>query len=114
MECDLYSAQGIKMKPQNYLILLLVVGLSGCLLESVRPVDRHIKPYRDYWNKAAMTDEGRKADWVACGGSENGNFSWDSRRMLPGETNDTSRLRQSSGLKACLTQRGYHYEIDRD
>jgi len=102
------------MKPQNYLMLLLVVGLSGCLLESVRPVDRHIKPYGDCWNKTAMTDEGRKADWVACGGDADGGFSMHVKRMLPEETNETSRLRQSSALKVCLTQRGYHYEIDRD
>lgn len=102
------------MKHQNYFTLILVFALSGCLLESVRPVDRNIQPYRDYWIKPAMTDEERRADWVACGGSENGNFSWDSRRMLSDETNETSRLRQSSELKACLTQRGYHYEIAKD
>ncbi|MBX9800873.1 MAG: hypothetical protein K2Y13_15555 [Burkholderiaceae bacterium] len=70
------------------------------------------KPYRDYWIKSSMTEEGRKVDWIACGGNAKGGFSWDMRKMLPNETNDTSRLRQTSELKACLSQRGYRYESD--
>lgn len=69
------------------------------------------KPYRDYWIKSDMNEDQKKRDWLACEGSENGNFSWDSRKMLPNETNVTSRLRQSSELKDCMTQRGYHYEV---
>jgi len=104
-------------------MIFVTVFISGVLLSSCciggywmngDPFPGPVQPYRDYWSKPAMRDEGRKADWVACGGSENGNFSWDSRRMLPGETNETSRLRQSSELKACLTPRGYHHEIARD
>jgi len=84
--------------------------LSGRSGESFTPP----KPYMSYWHKDGAAEEGRRNDWVTCGGSANGNFSWDSRKKLPDETNETSRLRQSSELKACLTQRGYRYEITRN
>jgi len=128
MERDINSVEGCKVKNLLKILLALILcalvsscgllcqagtGTCGMSSEDAHKL-LHPKPYRDYWSKPAMTDEGRKADWVACGGSENGNFSWDSRRMLPGETNETSRLRQSSELKACLTPRGYHHEIARD
>jgi len=71
------------------------------------------KPYRDYWVEQSVTEEGRKVDWIECGGNANGGFSWDVRKMLPGETDDASYLRQSSELKACMSQRGYHYQTDR-
>lgn len=96
-------------------ILGMSIFLAGCgiglgLFPKSSYETLHPKPYRDYWIKSGTTEEARRADWMACGGSENGNFSWDSRTMLPGETNETSRHRQSSELKACLTQRGYRYD----
>ena len=45
--------------------VLLVLMLSGCLLESVRPVDRNIKPYGAHWIKEGMTRESRLEAWVA-------------------------------------------------
>lgn len=72
------------------------------------------KPYMSYWHKDGMIEEGRRADWVACGGDADGGFSMHVKRMLPGETNETSRLRQTSEFKACLAQRGYRYEVTRD
>ena len=82
--------------------------------KDVREKLLHPKPYRDYWIKNDMTEEGRRADWTACGGDVVGGFSMHVKRMFPDETNETSRLRQSSELKACLTQRGYRYEITRN
>ena len=90
--------------------------LAGCSLGlAPRSPDYvyHPKPYRDYWVKQSMTEEGRKADWIACGGDVDGGSSMHVKRMLPGETNETSRLRQSSELKNCMSQRGYHYQTDR-
>lgn len=72
----------------------------------------HPKPYRDYWVKQSMTVEDRKADWIACGGNPDGGFSWRVKKMLLGETDETSRLRQTSEMKACMSQRGYHYQND--
>jgi len=37
---------------------------------------KDIKPYIAYWQKDGVTEEERLADWVACGGNENGTFSW--------------------------------------
>ena len=93
--------------------MLAGCGIGGHWMTG-NPFPDPVKPYRNYWTKRGMTEEGRRADWGACGGSENGNFSWDSRTILSGETNETSRLRQSSELKACLIQRGYRYEIARE
>ncbi|ABR91906.1 Uncharacterized conserved protein [Janthinobacterium sp. Marseille] len=72
----------------------------------------HPKPYRDYWIKSSMTEEGRKVDWIACGGDADGGTSMHVQKMLSNETKETSRLRQTSELKACLSQRGYRYESD--
>jgi len=60
-----------------------------------------------------MTEEMRKVDWEDCGGNANGGFSWRVKKMLPGETDEASRLRQSLELETCLSQRGYHYQTDR-
>jgi hypothetical protein len=87
--------------------------LTYCPRET-REALRHPKPYRDYWTKFGMTEESRTKDWVECGGDADGGFSMHVKKMLPGETNETSRLRQTSEFKACLTQRGYHYEITRN
>ena len=107
----------MKMTIRMSAICCVSIFLAGCgigLELAPRSPDYvyHPKPYRDYWIRSGISEEGRRADWVACGGSQNGNFSWDSRTMLPGETNETSRLRQSSEFKSCLTKRGYHYEAN--
>lgn len=70
------------------------------------------KPYRDYWVKQPMTEEGRQTDWIACGGDVDGGFSWRVKEMLPDETNETSRLRQTSQMKECMSQYGYRYQTD--
>mgnify|MGYP006280094769 FL=1 len=33
------------------------------------------KPMRDFWKKEGTSDESRAQDWVACGGTKNGDFS---------------------------------------
>jgi len=87
------------------------LGMFTYCPKDVREKLYHPKPYRDYWINNGVTEEGRRNDWVACGGDDDGGFSMHVKRMLSGETNEISRLHQSSDLKACLTQRGYRYEI---
>jgi len=53
---------------KKFAVILLPLLVSGCLLESVGPIDRSIKPYGAHWVKAGMTNEQRLTDWTRCGG----------------------------------------------
>jgi hypothetical protein len=81
-------------------------GISGQAREDYL---KSIKPYLQYWEKEGWTEEGRLADWVACGGSRSGNFAWDTRKQRLGESNEQSSVRQSQEHQRCLIQRGYRY-----
>ncbi len=78
------------------------------------PFPSSVRPYMSYWHKDGITEEAQKIDWVTCGGDVDGGFSMHVKKMRPGETNETSRLRQSSELRTCLTQRGYRHETTTD
>jgi hypothetical protein len=95
-------------------ILGMSVILAGCgiglgLFPKSSYETLHPKPYRDYWIKGGTTAEDRQADWVVCGGRENGNFSLHPDRMLPGETNNQAYSRQSIALERCMLRAGYRY-----
>lgn len=49
-------------------VILLPLLVSGCLLESVGPIDRSIKPYGAHWIKEGMTRDSRRHDFKECGG----------------------------------------------
>ena len=53
---------------KKFAVLFLPLLVSGCLLESVGPIDRSIKPYGAHWVKEGMTLETRKHDFTECGG----------------------------------------------
>ena len=81
--------------------------LSGCLLESVGPVERNPKPYVDYWIKEGITKESRLTDWIQCEGGTNGNYGYEIQ-------NDQSRKEYFDGLIAhtnrvdlCMKGKGY-------
>ena len=104
MERDIDSTKRCKVKNISKILLTLVrcplvsscgllcqTGTGTCGMNSEEANKLlHPKPYRDYWLKPGMTNEGRKADWVTCGGDVDGGFSVHVRRMLAGETNETS------------------------
>lgn len=87
--------------------------LSGCLLESVGPVNRNLKPYGAHWFKEGMTREVRRADLAACGaldGDEDIRFPPEqiSAAKMPNEPTDRAtyvRLRDQVGL--CMQGKGY-------
>ena len=90
----------------------LLVGCGTQIALSGRTYDdyqKSIKPYIAYWEKAGMTEEERKQDWVACGGNERGTFSWKVKQQLPGESNETARIRQERAFERCMIRAGYHY-----
>ena len=69
---------------------------------------RSIKPARHYWEKPAMTLEGKQADGVKCGGMLDGGYTPDAR--LPGETDDfAAARRKGQRLGACMETKGYRF-----
>ena len=99
-------------------LLWLPLLLSGCLygqcldgpcaLERERMI-KSIKPYIAYWHKEGMTEESRLNDWVACGGNNNGTFSWKVKEQFPGESDEQSSRRQRDEFQRCIMRSGYHY-----
>ena len=69
------------------------------------------KPYMSYRHKNGMTEEGWRADWVACGGRSDGSVTPDSR--FPGEKDDFAAMdRTYRRLKACMNSKGYLYSAN--
>ena len=54
---------------KKFAVILLPLLVSGCLLESVGPIDRSIKPYGAHWIKDGMTRDSRRHDFKECGGN---------------------------------------------
>lgn len=97
---------------KNFAILLVPLFLSGCLLESVGPIDRSIKPYGAHWVKEGMTRESRQVDLTACGSISNEDVRFQQEQLemarLPNEPNDISAyLRLRDQLGVCMSSRGY-------
>ena len=70
---------------------------------------KSIKPYIAYWEKAGMTEERRRQDWLACGGNERGTFSWKVKQQLPDESDEIARIRQEHAFERCMIRAGYRY-----
>ena len=69
---------------------------------------RSIKPALHYWEKPAMTVEGKQSDWVKCGGRLDGGYTPDAR--LPSETDDFAAMRRKQQkLGACMEMKGYRF-----
>jgi hypothetical protein len=86
--------------------------LTGCLLETVGPIDRSIKPYGAHWAKEGMTRESRRADLAACGSINHEHIGFPEellkRTKLPDEPNEINAyLRLRDQLGVCMTNRGY-------
>jgi hypothetical protein len=97
---------------KKFAVILLPLLVSGCLLESVGPIDRSIKPYGAHWIKDGMTRESRRIDLIACGSInfEDVRFPEDQLKLtrLPNEPNDISaHLRLRDQLGVCMASRGY-------
>lgn len=110
MEGYKYSIGGREMKKLT--VLLLSALMSGCLLESVGPIDRNIKPYGAHWIREGMSRESRRKDLADCGSinGENVRFPDDQMKKarLPGDPNEiAAHLRLREQLGACMVNRGY-------
>lgn len=103
---------------KKLLAVLVPLFLSGCLLESVGPIDRSIKPYGAHWVKERMTRESRRNDSWACGaartviGAEHPVFPDDElkRAKLPTDPNDIlANNRLTKKWATCMRDKGYVY-----
>ena len=101
---------------KNLAVLLLPLLVSGCLLESVGPIDRSIKPYGAHWIKEGMTKEERTNDWVRCGGDISGSFSPSIKTLADGEkvgvSREVTRRQLENQADACMVNRGYRFIRD--
>ena len=108
------------------IVLLLCTLVSGCELLcqagtgtcglSREQAERllHPKPFIEYWDKPGMTVEGRRQNWMECGGLSDGSFS-PSERILEAEktrlgvTMSIAHFRLESDFQRCIISKGYHY-----
>lgn len=101
---------------KKVVILLLPLLMSGCLLESVGPIDRTIKPYGAHWVKEGMTRESRISDWVSCGGDPSGSFSPSIKALTDGEkigiSREQTRKRLEVEVDSCMINLGYQFVRD--
>jgi hypothetical protein len=73
---------------------------------------KSIKAYGEFWTKPGMTKESWRQDWVACGGTKDGNYVAGTR--LPGETDDfAASRRKTKQLASCMKEKGYAYAYTR-
>jgi len=93
--------------------LLLLVGCGTQIAVSGKEREEYlgrIKPYGARWVKEEMTREGRKVDWVACGGGAKlGNGFMDLIKPESWETYYSERERHTQKLWACMHAKGYEY-----
>jgi hypothetical protein len=97
---------------KKFAVLLLPLLVSGCLLESVGPIDRSIKPYGAHWVKEGMTREARRMDLNACGSIGNEDVRFTDKKIknarLPSDPNEVNAyLRLRDELGDCMRSRGY-------
>jgi hypothetical protein len=97
---------------RKILLLLTALMLSGCLLETVGPIDRSIKPYGAHWVKEGMTRESRRVDLKACGSIAGEDVQFNKEQLrnerLTAEPNQVSAyLRLRDQLGQCMRARGY-------
>jgi hypothetical protein len=101
---------------KKLLVLLIPFLLSGCLLESVGPIDRSIKPYGAHWVKKGMTMDLQRNDWVDCGGDQSGSFSPSintlSNEEKVGISREQTRKRLEAEADSCMINRGYKFIRD--
>jgi len=113
MESDRDSFEGCEMK--KLFLLTLPMLLSGCLLETVGPIDRSLKPYGAHWVKDGMTDEQRLDDFEQCGGARTLYVGFSQARLKAerraDESNDfAAEVRLSKAWGECMQVKGYRYQ----
>jgi hypothetical protein len=100
------------------LVFVISFELSGCLygqcMEGMCALERaaylkSIKAYGEYWTKPGMTKGSWRADWVACGGMSNGQYSGDAPTGAITKMILESQERERKKLTLCMQGKGYEY-----
>jgi hypothetical protein len=103
---------------KKIVVFLLPLLVSGCLLETVGPIDRTIKPYGAHWIKDGMTKESRRVDSWACGAAGTAHaadhvvFTPEQRqsvRALADKDDFGPDKRLLDQWRACMRSKGYAY-----
>lgn len=89
--------------------VLVPLLLSGCLLESVGPIDRSIKPYGAHWVKEGMTREMRVTDWLECGGSLGLNDGYERRSGITTKDYFEGLDLRRRQIRQCMDGKNYHW-----
>jgi hypothetical protein len=82
---------------------------SWCLGEETYERLRHPKGLGEYWEKPGMTKDSWKADWIDCGGRENGDFGPDEPIGPGDEAFQNAYKKKQSYLWSCMTKKGYQF-----
>ncbi len=80
---------------------------SGCLLESVGPVERNPKPYVDYWIKEGITKESRLTDWIQCEGGTNRNYGYEIQKGQSNKEFFDGFTVYMNRVDTCMKGKGY-------
>lgn len=75
-------------------------------MEGNPSVGRNITPLGDRWEKPSMTLGARRADWVACGGRQDGSYGVAEDLKTTEEIQRASREKYRT-LDACMQSSGY-------
>ena len=109
------------MKAQFNAMYLLFISalLTGCGIEpalsgkAYEDYVKSIKHYIEWWDKPGMTVEGRRQDWMECGGTSEGDFRPPARKFEEmtrlGVTESIAYTRLESDMQRCIINKGYHY-----
>jgi len=90
---------------------------SWCLGEETYQRLMYPKHYIEWWDKPSMTVEGRRQDWVECGGLSDGDFSPSARKIeeemtRAGVDKYVADTRLRYDFQRCMISKGYRYTGD--
>lgn len=101
------------MKNQIRSVLCFSALLTGCTFGFVPTGLEPSRPYLTLWDKP-VTVEGRRGDWVECGGHSDGSFSpyiglLNKERRPEEKDRSAAHSRLDHELQRCMLKKGYRY-----
>ncbi len=109
------------LRLKNYLVLVFYILLLGCELlcqagtgtcgmsrEEAQKL-LHPKTYGEYWVKSGVSKEKWRADWVACGGMSNGQYSGNAPSGSTTKIILDSQEFERQKLDFCMQSKGYEF-----
>lgn len=93
------------------MLLTLPILLSGCLLETVGPIDRNLKPYGAHWVKEGGSDNNWQREWESCGGSANGDVETGLQSSSTSDEVFFKTLHEKrAAISTCMKNHGYIFQ----